>query len=49
VCLYRSDSLVLPVVLLLVELPPAILAGLVIWLVILAEQMARLFFLGYLL
>ncbi|HET9158511.1 MAG TPA: hypothetical protein VFN91_17680 [Myxococcaceae bacterium] len=49
VSLYRSDALVLPVVLLLIELPWPLLAALVIWLVILAEQMARLFFLGYLL
>jgi len=49
VSLYRSDALVLPVVLLLIELPWPLLAALVIWLVILAEQMARLFFLGHLL
>jgi hypothetical protein len=48
VSLYRSDALVLPVVLLLAELPPWMLAALVIWLAVLAEQMARLFFLGYL-
>jgi hypothetical protein len=46
--LYRSDALVLPVVLLLRELPPWLLGPLLIWLVILAEQMARLFFTGYL-
>jgi len=49
VSLYRSDALVLPVVLLLVELPPWLLGALVIWLMVLAEQMARLFFTGYLL
>jgi hypothetical protein len=48
VSLYRSDALVLPVVLLLGELPPWMLAALVMWLAVLAEQMARLFFLGYL-
>ena len=48
VSLYRSDALVLPVVLLLAELPPWVLGALVIWLAVLAEQMARLFFLGYL-
>ena len=46
--LYRADALVLPVLLLLRELPPWLLAALLIWLVVLAEQMARLFFTGYL-
>ena len=46
VSLYRSDALVLPVVLLLGELPAWMLGALVIWLAVLAEQMARLFFLG---
>jgi hypothetical protein len=49
VSLYRSDALVLPVVLLLLELPPWVLGALVIWLAFLAEQMARLFFTSYLL
>jgi len=49
VSLYRSDALVLPVLLLLVELPPWVLGGLLIWLAVLAEQMARMFFTGYLL
>src|SRR5262249_53702634 len=35
VSLYRSDALVLPVVLLLVELPPWVLGALVIWLAVL--------------
>jgi len=48
VSLYRSDALVLPVVLLLPELPPWMLGPLVVWLAVLAEEMARLFFLGYL-
>ena len=48
VSLYRSDALVLPILLLLVDLPPWVLGALVIWLVILAEQMARMFFTGYL-
>ena len=38
VSLYRSDALVLPVVLLLVELPPWALGGLLIWLAVLAEH-----------
>jgi hypothetical protein len=45
---YRSDALVLPVLLLLVELPVWILAPLLMWLAVLAEAMARLFFTGYL-
>ncbi len=49
VSLYRSDALVLPVVLLLLELPPWVLGALLVWLAILAEQMARLFFTSYLL
>jgi hypothetical protein len=49
VSLYRSDALVLPILLLVVDLPPWMLGGLLIWLVILAEQMARMFFTGYLL
>jgi hypothetical protein len=48
VSLYRSDALVLPVVLLLLELPSWLLAALVIWLTVLAEQMAELFFKSYL-
>jgi hypothetical protein len=46
---YRSDALVLPIVLLLVDLPPWALGALLIWLAVLAEQMARMFFTGYLL
>jgi len=42
-------ALVLPIVLLLVDLPPWALGALLIWLAVLAEQMARMFFTGYLL
>jgi hypothetical protein len=49
VSLYRSDALVLPILLLLVDLPAWVLGGLLIWLVILGEQMAQMFFTGYLL
>ncbi len=49
VSLYRSDALVLPILLLLVDLPPWVLGGLLLWLAVLAEQMARMFFTGYLL
>jgi len=48
VSLYRSDALVLPVLLLLVELPVWALVPLLVWLAVLAEQMGRLFFTGYL-
>lgn len=48
VSLYRSDALVLPVLLLLLELPAWVLAPLLVWLAVLAEAMARLFFTGYL-
>ena len=48
VSVYRSEALVLPVLLLLIELPPWVLAPLLIWLVVLAEAMGRLFFTGYL-
>jgi len=48
VSLYRSDALVLPVLFLLLELRPWLLAPLLVWLAILAEEMARLFFTGYL-
>ena len=48
VSLYRSDALVLPVVLLLVDLPVSVLAPLLVWLAVLAEAMGRLFFTGYL-
>ena len=48
VSLYRSDALVLPVLLLLTELPWWVLGPLLIWLVVLAGDMARLFFTGYL-
>jgi hypothetical protein len=48
VSLYRSDALVLPVLLLLLELPVWALAPLLVWLGVLAEAMARLFFTGYL-
>ncbi len=48
VSVYRSEAMVLPVLLLLIELPPWVLAPLLIWLVVLAEAMGRLFFTGYL-
>ena len=48
VSLYRSDALVLPVLLLLLELPPWALAPLLVWMAVLAEAMGRLFFSGYL-
>lgn len=48
VSLYRSDALVLPVVLLLIDLPVWVLAPVLVWLVVLAEAMGRLFFTGYL-
>ena len=48
VSLYRSDALVLPVLLLLVELPRWALTPVLVWLAILAEAMGRLFFTGYL-
>ncbi|MGZ3479706.1 MAG: hypothetical protein ACXU81_05105 [Myxococcaceae bacterium] len=48
VSLYRSEALVLPVLLLLIELPAWVLGPLLIWLVVLAEAMGRLFFTGYL-
>jgi hypothetical protein len=48
VSLYRSDALVLPVLLLLIELPAWALAPLFVWLSVLAYTMAQLFFIGYL-
>ncbi len=48
VSVYRSEALVLPVLLLLIELPAWVLAPLLIWLALLAEAMGRLFFTGYL-
>jgi hypothetical protein len=48
VSLYRSEALVLPVLLLLMELPIWALTPVLVWLVILAEAMGRLFFTGYL-
>ncbi len=48
VSLYRSEALVLPVLLLLVDLPAWILAPLLVWLAVLAEAMARLFFTAFL-
>jgi hypothetical protein len=48
VSLYRSDALVLPVVLLLLDLPIVVLGPLLLWLTVLAGAMARLFFIGYL-
>lgn len=48
VSLYRSEALVLPVVLLLIELPVWVLGPVLMWLLVLAEQMGRLFFTGYL-
>jgi len=48
VSLYRSDALVLPVLLLLIELPEWVLAPLLIWFAVLADAMAQLFFTGWL-
>jgi hypothetical protein len=48
VSLYRADALVLPVLVLLVELPVWVLLPVLFWLVKLAEAMAELFFTGYL-
>jgi hypothetical protein len=48
VSLYRSDALVLPVLLLLIELPALLLAPILVWLSVLAYGMAQLFFTGYL-
>ncbi|MGZ6135482.1 MAG: hypothetical protein ACXWK9_13590, partial [Myxococcaceae bacterium] len=48
VSLYRSEALVLPVLLLLIELPAWVLGPLLIWFAVLAEAMGRLFFTGYL-
>jgi len=48
ISLYRSEALVLPVLLLLVDLPPWTLAALLAWLAVLAQAMGRLFFTGYL-
>ncbi len=48
VSLYRSDALVLPVLLLLIDLPVWVLGPLLVWLAVLAEEMGRLFFTGYL-
>ena len=48
VSLYRSEALVLPVLLLLVELPVWVLGPVLLWTGVLAERMGRLFFTGYL-
>jgi len=48
VSLYRADALVLPVVLLLVDLPVLVLLPVLLWLANLAGAMAELFFSGYL-
>ncbi|HZJ55089.1 MAG TPA: hypothetical protein VFD38_13190 [Myxococcaceae bacterium] len=48
VSLYRADALVLPVILLLVELPVWLLLPLLLWLARVAEAMGELFFRGYL-
>jgi hypothetical protein len=46
--LYRADALVLPVLLLLVDLPCWLLVPLLAWLVAVALSMGQLFFNGYL-
>jgi hypothetical protein len=46
--LYRADALVLPVLLLLIELPVWVLVPLLAWLVAIAFSMGQLFFNGYL-
>jgi len=46
--LYRADALVLPVLLLLAELPVWVLVPLLAWLVAIAFSMSQLFFNGYL-
>lgn len=48
VSLYRADALMLPLVLLLAELPVWVLLVLLVWLVHVAETMGELFFSGYL-
>jgi len=48
VSLYRSDALVLPVLLLLLDLPEWVLVPLLVWIAVLAEAMGQLFFTGYL-
>jgi hypothetical protein len=48
VSLYRADALVLPVLLLLVELPLWVLIPVLVWLVRVADAMGQLFFRGYL-
>lgn len=48
VSLYRADALVLPVLLLLVDLPVWMLVPLLAWLVAIAFSMGQLFFNGYL-
>jgi hypothetical protein len=48
VSLYRADALVLPVILLLAELPIWVLLPLVVWLATVAFSMSQLFFNGYL-
>jgi hypothetical protein len=48
VSLYRADALVLPIILLLVELPVWLLLPLLLWLARVAEAMGELFFRGYL-
>ncbi|HET9158564.1 MAG TPA: hypothetical protein VFN91_17945, partial [Myxococcaceae bacterium] len=45
---YRSDTLILPVLLLLVELPPWVLVPLLAWLVAICFSMSQLFFNNYL-
>jgi hypothetical protein len=48
VSLYRADALVLPVLLLLVDLPVWVLAPLLFWFAVVAEAMGELFFRAYL-
>ena len=48
VSLYRADALVLPVLLLLVDLPVWVLTPLLLWFALLAEAMGELFFRNYL-
>jgi hypothetical protein len=48
VSLYRADALVLPVILLLVDLPVWVLVPLLFWFAVVAEAMGELFFRAYL-
>ena len=48
VSLYRADALMLPLVVLLAELPVWILLPILLWLVLVAKTMSELFFRGYL-